>query len=167
MSELKTSKGLRIAQIVLGAIAIALSGAVLANPDTTTLLYVTFLGIALIMVGISKIIEGGLVQSTKGSRGISIGIGIISIIGGAFAIANPIAAIATLIWIISIFILIHGLGLIASGISSRDITKGSRIGTIIVGAIAVGFASILLVYPGLALVMMIMFLSLGLLFNGI
>jgi len=167
LSELKTSKGLRIAQIILGGIAIALSGAVLANPDTTTLLYVTFLGIALIMVGISKIIEGGLVQSTKGSRGISIGIGIISIIGGAFAIANPIAAIATLIWIISIFILIHGLGLIASGISSRDITKGSRIGTIIVGAIAVGFASILLVYPGLALVMMIMFLSLGLLFNGI
>ena len=168
LSEQKTPKGLRIAQIVLGAIAIALSGAVLANPDTTTLLYVTLLGIALIMVGISKIIEGGFArQIKKGSRGISIGIGIISIIGGAFALANPIAAIGTLIWIISIFILIHGLGLIVSGISSRDETKGSRIGPIVVGAIAVGFASILLAYPGLALVMMIMFLSLGLLFNGI
>jgi len=163
----KSPKGLRIAQIILGAIAIALSGAVLANPDTTTLLYVTFLGIALIMVGISKIIEGGLVKSSKGSRGVNIGIGIISIIGGAFALANPIAAIGTLIWIISIFILIHGLGLIVSGILSRDVTKGSRIGTIIVGAIAVGFASVLLAYPGLALVMMIMMLSLGLLFNGI
>ena len=167
LSEQKSSKGLRVAQIILGGIAIALSGAVLANPDTTTLLYVTLLGIALIMVGISKIIEGGLAQSTKGSRGINIGIGIISIIGGIFALANPVAAIATLIWIISIFILIHGLGLIASGISSRDVTKGSRIGTIIVGAIAVGFASVLLASPGLAIVMMIMFLSLGLLFNGI
>jgi uncharacterized membrane protein HdeD (DUF308 family) len=78
-----------------------------------------------------------------------------------------VAAIATLIWIISIFILIHGLGLIASGILTRDSTKGSRIGTMILGAIAVGFASILLASPGLALVMMIMFLSLGLLFNGI
>ncbi len=163
----KSPKGLRIAQIILGAIAIALSGAVLTNPDTTTLLYVTLLGIALIMVGISKIIEGGLAQSTKVSRGINIGIGIISIIGGIFALANPVAAIATLIWIISIFILIHGLGLIASGISTRDSTKGSRIGTMILGAIAVGFASILLASPGLALVMMIMFLSLGLLFNGI
>jgi hypothetical protein len=37
----------------------------------------------------------------------------------------------------------------------------------ILGAIAVGFASILLAYPGLAIVMMIMMLSLGLLFNGI
>ena len=69
--------------------------------------------------------------------------------------------------IISIFILIHGLGFIASGISTRNVTKGSRIGTIILGAIAVGFASVLLAYPGLALVMMIMMLSLGLLFNGI
>ena len=74
----KSPKGLRIAQIILGAIAIALSGAVLANPDTTTLLFVTFLGIALIMVGISKIIEGGLSrQITKGSKGINIGIGIL------------------------------------------------------------------------------------------
>jgi len=167
LSQEKSPKGLRIAQIILGAIAIALSGAVLANPDTTTLLYVTLLGIALIMVGISKIIEGGLAQNTKGSRGINIGIGIISIIGGIFALANPVAAVATLIWIISIFILIHGLGLIASGISTRDASKGSRIGTMILGAIAVGFASILLASPGLALVMMIMFLSLGLLFNGI
>ncbi len=167
LSEQKSSKGLRIGQIILGGIAIALSGAVLANPDTTTLLYVTLLGIALIMIGISKIIEGGLAQSTKGSRGINIGIGIISIIGGIFALANPVAAIATLIWIISIFILIHGLGLIASGIAMRDATKGSRIGTMILGAIAVGFASILLAYPGLAIVMMIIMLSLGLLFNGI
>ena len=167
MSEQKSSKGLRIGQIILGGIAIALSGVVLANPDTTTLLYVTLLGIALIMVGISKILEGGIGQSSKGSRGINIGIGIISIIGGVFALANPVAAIATLIWIISIFILIHGLGFIASGISTRNVTKGSRIGTIILGAIAVGFASVLLAYPGLALVMMIMMLSLGLLFNGI
>ena len=167
LSQEKTPKGLRIGQIILGAIAIALSGAVLANPDTTTLLYVTLLGFALIMIGISKIIEGGLAQSTKGSRGINIVIGIISIIGGVFALANPVAAIATLIWIISIFILIHGLGLIASGVSTRDAGKVSRIGTMILGAIAVGFASILLAYPGLAIVMMIMMLSLGLLFNGI
>ena len=142
LSQEKSPKGLRIGQIILGAIAIALSGAVLANPDTTTLLYVTLLGFALIMIGISKIIEGGLAQSTKGSRGINIVIGIISIIGGVFALANPVAAIATLIWIISIFILIHGLGLIASGIATRDANKGSRIGTMILGAIEIGRAHV-------------------------
>ena len=167
MSELKSSKGLRIGQIILGGIAIALSGAVIANPDTTTLLYVTLLGIALIMVGISKILEGGIGQSSKGSRGINIGIGIISIIGGIFALANPVAAIGTLIWIISIFILIHGIGFIASGIATHNVTKASRFGTIILGAIAVGFAAVFLAFPGSAIVMMIMILSLGLLFNGI
>ena len=54
----KSPKGLRIAEIILGAIAIALSAAVLANPDVTTLLFVTLLGIALIMIGISRIIVG-------------------------------------------------------------------------------------------------------------
>ena len=164
----KTSKGVRIAEIILGAIAIALSGFVISNPDTTTLLYILLLGIALLMTGISRIIVGAAAKQASGSsRGISIGTGVISIIGGVFAIANPVAAVATLIWIVSIIILIHGLGLIGSGIVSRGVDKGSRISGIVLGAIAVAFASILLSYPGLALVMMIIFMSIGLLFNGI
>ncbi len=164
----KSPKGLRIGEIILGVIAIALSAVVIANPGLTTALYVTFLGIALIMVGISRIIVGAIAkQVSKGSRGISIGIGILSIIGGAFAVANPITAVATLIAIIAIFVLIHGLGLIASGIASRGLDKGSRIGHIVLGVIAVAFASIIYANPGLALTMMLLLLSLGLLFNGI
>ncbi len=125
-------------------------------------------GLSLIFTGIARIIVGGVAkQISKGYRVINIAIGVISIIGGIFAIANPITAIATLIWIVSIFILIHGLGLIASGIVSKGVDKGSRVSGIVLGGIAVAFASILLAYPGLALVMMIIFLSLGLLFNGI
>ncbi len=164
----KTPKGIRIAEIILGAITIALAVFVISSPDTTTVILVTLLGLSLIFTGIARIIVGGVAkQISKGYRAINIAIGVISIIGGIFAIANPITAIATLIWIVSIFILIHGLGLIASGIVSRGVDKGSRVSGIVLGGIAVGFASILLVYPGLALVMMIIFLSLGLLFNGI
>ena len=164
----KSSKGIRIAEIILGVIAIALSAAVIANPDVTTLLYIILLGIALIMIGISRIIVGALAkQVSKGSRAISIGIGVVSIAGGLFALANPIAAVVTLVTIIAIIVLIHGLGLVATGIASRGIDKGSRIGNIALGAIAVAFASILFAYPGLAVVMMVIFLSLGLLFNGI
>ena len=88
----KSPKGIRIAEIILGVIAIALSAAVIANPDVTTLLYITLLGIALIMIGISRIIVGASAkQVSKGSRAISIGIGVVSIAGGLFALANPIA----------------------------------------------------------------------------
>jgi len=164
----KTPKGIRIAEIILGVITIALSGYVISNPDVTTLLLVMLLGLSLVFTGIARIIVGGVVkQISRGYRGINIGIGVLSIIGGIFAIANPIAAIETLILIVSIFILIHGLGLIGSGIVSKGVDKGSRFSGIVLGGIAVAFASILLAYPGLALVMMIIFLSMGLLFNGI
>jgi len=166
--HVKSPKGLRIAEIILGAIAIGLSVAVLGNPDVTTLLFVMFLGIALIMVGISRIIVGAAAkQVSKGFRGINIGIGIVSIAGGLFSLANPIAAVVMLITIIAIIVLIHGLGLVATGIASQGISKWSRIGTIVIGAIAVGFAGILLGYPGLAVVMTIVLVSIGLLFNGI
>ena len=164
----KTPKGIRIAEIILGAITIALAVFIISNPETTLAILVILLGLSLIFTGIARIIVGGVAkQISKGYRGINIAIGVISIIGGIFAMANPITAIATLIWIVSIFILIHGLGLVASGIVSRGVDKGSRVSGMVLGGIAVAFASILLAYPELFAGMVIIFLSLGLLFNGI
>jgi uncharacterized membrane protein HdeD (DUF308 family) len=163
----KTPKGVRIAEIILGVIAIALAAYVISNPEATVSFHVMLLGISLVVIGVSRIVVGGVAKQASGkSRGISIGTGVISIIGGIFAIANPIAAIDTLIWIVSIIILIHGLGLIGSGITSK-VDKGSRIPGIVLGAIAVGFAGILLAFPELALAMMIFFMAIGLFSNGI
>jgi len=164
----KSPTWLRIAQIVLGAIAIALSGWVISNPAATTLLYITFLGFALIMIGISKIIEGFVLkQIPKSTKIISIVIGIISIIGGFFAIAHPIAAVATLIMIVSIVILIHGLGLIATGIADKSQSRGHRIANIILGVLAVIVSAAIIAVPGLAIAMMVLLVSVGLLFHGI
>lgn len=164
----KTPKGVRIAEIILGVIAIALAAYVITNPVAAIEFHVMVLGIILLVTGISRIIVGGVSKQSSGkSRGISIGTGIISLIGGAFAIANPIAAIDTLIWIVSIIILIHGLGLIGSGITSRGVDKGSRIPGIVLGAIAVSLASILLAFPELAQGMIVFFMAIGLFSNGI
>lgn len=164
----KSPTWLRIAQVVLGVIAVALSGMVLANPDVTTLFFVTLLAISLIMVGISKIIEGALVkQLSKGTRIISVVIGIISIAGGFFSLANPIASVLTIIFIITIFILIHGVGLVANGIVSKNERKSSRIANIVIGGIVIALSAILYAYPGLAVVLMVMFVSIGLLLHGI
>jgi uncharacterized membrane protein HdeD (DUF308 family) len=69
--------------------------------------------------------------------------------------------------IIAIFILIHGAGLVAHGIASKNESRGSRIANIIIGGIVIALSAILYAYPGLTLVLMVMFVSIGLLFNGI
>ena len=165
---MKSSKGTRIAEIILGAISIALAGFIIANPAGTALFLIMVLGYALIIIGISRVIAGIAQRDSSGAmRGISIGTGIMSVIGGTVAVFNPVGATAILIMIVSIFIMIHGFGLIGSGISAKGTAKGSRIGIIVMGALSVAFSSILLVNPGFAIELVVLFMSLSLFFNGI
>ena len=164
----KSSTGSRIAEIILGAISIALSGFILWNPGETAIFLVMILGYALIFLGASRIIAGFVQRDSPGAvRGISIGTGILSMIGGALAITNPIGATAVLIMVVTIFIMIHGFGLIGSGISARGISKGARLGMIAMGILAVGLSSVLLAFPGLAIEMLVLYMSISLFFNGI
>jgi len=164
----KSPAGLRIIQFIMGGIAIALSGFVLANPITTAWFFLTFLGIALIVVGIANII-GGISHraAPKSTRAINIGIGIVAIIGGFFTLVHPVAALLSLIWFISIFVFIYGAGLIATGISNQNMGKGARIARVIIGAIVLIFSGLLLEYPGLTLSMAVIFLSINLFIQGI
>ena len=158
----------RIIQFITGGIAIALSGYVLANPITTSWFFLTFLGISLLVVGISSIINGiSHRTATKGTRAINIGIGIVAIIGGFFTLAHPVAALASLLWFVSLFVLIYGAGLVASGFARHDQGKGARIARVIIGIIVIILSGLLLEYPGVTLSMMVFFLSINLLIQGI
>lgn len=164
----KSPTWMRILQFVTGGIAIALSGYVLANPVTTSWFYIVFLGISLLAVGISSMLNGFFHGGTsKGTRAIEIIIGIVAMIGGFFTIAHPIAALATLIWFTSLFVIIFGAGLVATGIARHDQSKGSRIAKIIIGIIVVILSGTLLEYPGLTLSMMLILLSINLFIQGI
>lgn len=159
---------MRILQFVTGGIAIALSGYVLANPIATTWVVLAFLGISLLVVGISSMMNGFFHGSaSKGNRVIEIIIGIVAIIGGLFTIAHPITALASLIWFASLFVLIFGAGLVATGIARHDQSKGARIAKIIIGIIVVILSGTLLEYPGLTLSMMLILLSINLFIQGI
>lgn len=164
----KLPSWMRLLQFVTGGIAIALSGYVLANPISTTWVVLTFLGIALLVVGISSMINGFFHGGiSKGTRIIEIIIGIIAIVGGFFIITHPIAALASLIWFASLFVLIFGAGLVATGIARRDQSKGSRIAKTIIGIIVVIISGTLLEYPGLTLSVMLILLSINLFIQGI
>jgi uncharacterized membrane protein HdeD (DUF308 family) len=164
----KSPAWVRILQFVTGGIAIALSGYVLANPIATSWFVLTFLGISLLAVGISSMMNGFFHGGTsKGNRVIEIIIGIVAIIGGFFTMAHPIAALASLIWFTSLFVLIFGAGLVATGIARHDQSKGARIAKIIIGVIVVILSGTLLEYPGLTLSMMLILLSINLFIKGI
>ncbi|MGB9124065.1 MAG: DUF308 domain-containing protein [Nitrosotalea sp.] len=164
----KSPTWMRILQFVTGGIAIALSGYVLANPIATTWVVLAFLGISLLVVGISSMMNGFFHGSaSKGNRVIEIIIGIVAIIGGLFTIAHPITALASLIWFASLFVLIFGAGLVATGIARHDQSKGARIAKIIIGIIVVILSGTLLEYPGLTLSMMLILLSINLFIQGI
>ena len=164
----KSPTSLRIIQFFMGAIAIGLSGFVLSNPIATTGIFLTFLGIALIVVGISNIIVGFSHKGApKSTRAINIGIGIVAIIGGFFTLAHPISALVSLIWFISIFVLIYGAGLVATGISHREMGKGPRVARVVIGGIVMLLSGLLMEYPGLTISMMIILLSINLFIQGI
>ena len=164
----KSSKGTRIAEIILGIITIALAGFIISNPAGTALFLIMILGYALIFVGISRVIAGFVQKDASGAiRGVSIGTGVLSMIGGIVAVFNPVGATAILIVVVTIFIMIHGFGLIGSGISARGVSKGARGGIIITGIISIGFSAVLLVNPGFAIELVVLLMSLSLFFNGI
>ena len=158
----------RVLQIVMGGIAIALSGFVLVHPIITTLFLVVFLGVSLIVVGTSVIIRGISIRSlSKRSRIIDIVIGSLAIIGGFVALVQPLAALVSLIWLVTVFVFMYGAGLVATGAAQSSLGKGARIASVIFGGIVLALAGLLLVFPGLSLVTMILLLSFALVFNGI
>ena len=168
MDGAKSPRWLRIAEIILGAIAIGLAGFVLSNPDFTVALVALMLSIALIIIGISNVLKGAAGRDlSKGTRGINIGIGVLALVGGFVTAANPFVAIQTLILLFSVIILLYGFGLVGSGISSRTEGKAARTADIIIGGIVVGFGLMVLAMPGVAVVLMVIFLALSLLIKGI
>jgi len=157
----------RVLQLVTGGIAIALAGFVLVHPIVTTLFLLVFLGIALIALGVSNIVDGiSIKRMSKTSRAIEAIIGVAAIIGGFFALTHPIVALVSLIWLVTLFVFISGAGLVATGISRANKSKGIRITGIILGSIVLVCSGVLLAFPGLALPVMIMLLSISLFMNG-
>lgn len=158
----------RVLQIVLGGIAIALSGYVLVHPILTTLFLLVFLGVSFIVVGTSNIIRAVSIKSlSKGHRVIDVVIGSLAIIGGFIALVQPLAALISLIWLVTLFVFMYGVGLVTIGATRKDIGKGARIATVIFGGIVLALSGLLLVFPGLSLVTAVVLLSFALVFNGI
>jgi uncharacterized membrane protein HdeD (DUF308 family) len=113
---------LRAANVVLGILAFVLSVVVLAEPGFAVLTLILLLYVALFVRGVAGVTMGaaGKHFSTM-LRGLSVGVGILSIILAIVFLALPALAVATLVVLLSLGLLITGLESIAVGAIGRKI----------------------------------------------
>ena len=122
------SKSSRAGNIILGALVIGLSAAVLAFPLYATGFLVILLSVGLLFAGIARIIEGAASKHvSKGSRSLSIGVGILAVAISTMVFASPLFGIGLLNFIVGIVLLIIGIECIAQAISGRRLITSRSI----------------------------------------
>src|SRR5919199_816830 len=158
------SKWIRIVQIGLGVLTIALSLFALAFPVITYISIVWLLALGLFFVGIEQIVMG--IFSSRRSRWSSIGLGILVLIFAAIAISFPVAAAITIIIFIGIAFLINGIARIVEGFPGRH-SGLSRAFLVGVGILAVIISVAVLVSPFFGAILAGIIIGIGLLITGI
>jgi uncharacterized membrane protein HdeD (DUF308 family) len=166
MSETKSPGWLRAAQIGLGIIALILSIYVLVFPGATIVTIIFIIGIILFVVGIERIIVGIFSPGGR-SRWGTVGLGILVLIIAGIAMAFPVGTSVFVLFVLSIALLFDGIARLIHGFGDRSVGKGSRIFSIVAGAIEIGVAIMIMVSPFTGAVFLSILLSIALLIVGI
>ena len=165
MSSQKSPGWRRAAQIGLGALAIILAIIAMVFPGATVVSIVIILAIALLIVGIEKVISG--IFFVHKSRFAAIGLGILVIILAIVALAFPVGATTVLILIIAFALMFDGFARIIQGFGDkqeRGWIRGFYIG---VGVLAVIISVMILVSPFFGAALAGLLIGIALLIIGI
>jgi uncharacterized membrane protein HdeD (DUF308 family) len=113
---------LRAANIVLGVLAFILSAIVIAEPGFAVLTLILLLYVGLFVRGVAGVAMGTAAkQFSMIPRGLSVGVGLLSIVLAVVFLAVPALAVATLVVLLSLGLLVTGLESIAVGVIGRKI----------------------------------------------
>lgn len=165
MSSQKSPGWKRAAQIGLGALAIILAIIAMVFPGATVVSIVIILAIALLIVGIEKVISGIFFEHK--SRFAAIGLGILVIILAIIALAFPVGATTVLILILAFALMFDGFARIIQGFGDkqeRGWIRGFYIG---VGVLAVIISIMVLVSPFFGAALVGLLIGIALLIIGI
>jgi uncharacterized membrane protein HdeD (DUF308 family) len=136
---------IRGAQIGLGALIIILSLAIIFNPVKTVGIIVFLLGVALLFLGIERIITGTFLHKT--SRFGTIGLGVICIFFAVLFMAFPQGSTTTLVVIAAIALLFGGGAKIFEGLRRRERGRWHRWTSVAVGTLALAVAITVIIVP--------------------
>lgn len=116
----------RITNIALGLLVIGLSIVLMEFPVFSTALLIVLAAIALLVVGIARIIHGikGDDNQRATQRYLSLGTGILCVVVSILIIANPTTfGLLLLVFILSISLIIVGISMIVRGVRAEGYTK--------------------------------------------
>jgi uncharacterized membrane protein HdeD (DUF308 family) len=120
---------------VLGGFIVSFSVYRFLNISDMSPPWATYPGIVVLIIGIFNIVQGILSKGdSKVTRTLEIGIGSFAIVIGLLVEAFISETTSKLTWFISIFLIIRGVGFIATGITQSNKPKAIRIPKIIIGA---------------------------------
>jgi len=167
-SEKNVSKGIRILQIIVGIIAIALSIAVIINPGFGIEILVFLLSISLLVVGIERVSIAFLPYIRKSSTRISnIVLGGLAIALSIIVIGFPIFTIGLLVTILAIGLLFIGAARIVHGVIDKQTSKWSRIFLVAVGILSIGISFMVFANPLVGIFLLTFLLAVNLLIIGV
>jgi uncharacterized membrane protein HdeD (DUF308 family) len=109
----------RWSSIGLGILVLIFAGIAMAYPVATALIIIIFIGIAFLINGIARIIEGFSGKHSGASRAFLIGVGILAVAISIAVLASPLFGAVLAGTIIAIGLLITGIQMIVAGIQGR------------------------------------------------
>ena len=165
---MKSPKGIRISQIVLGGIAIALSLAIILSPSVGIATITFLLSITLLVVGIERLVTGFTPsEQSKSSRFGNIGLGALAALLGIAVVAFPLFTTGVLVSLLALGLLFIGIARIIHGISDKNISKWSKGFLVGVGILSLAVSFTVIAYPAFGVSLLTLVLGISLLIIGI
>jgi uncharacterized membrane protein HdeD (DUF308 family) len=165
---MKSPRGIRISQIVLGAIAIALSLAVISSPGVGIATISFLLSITLLVVVIERLVTGFTPsEQSKSSRFGNIGLGALAALLGIAVLAFPVFTTGVLVTLLALGLLFIGIARIIHGISDKNISKWSKGFLVGVGILSLAVSFTVFAYPKFGVFLLTLVLGINLLIIGI
>jgi uncharacterized membrane protein HdeD (DUF308 family) len=166
---IKSPRGIRISQIVLGGIAVALSLAIISSPRVGIATITFLLSITLLVVGIERLVTGFTPseQQPKSSRFGNIGLGALATLLGIAVLAFPVFTTGVLVTILALGLLFIGIARIIHGISDKNISRWSKGFLVGVGILSLAVSFVVFANPAVGVFLLTLVLGINLLIIGI
>jgi uncharacterized membrane protein HdeD (DUF308 family) len=163
----KPSFGLRLLQIGVGVIAIGLAISAMIYPSVGVATVSFLLAVALIVIGIERIVTVFASYHSKSSRVGNVILGAIVVGLGATVLAFPLYATGFIAILLSFGLLFAGIARVIQGSTSRNSSKTSRGLAIGVGVLAIAISLMIFAAPSIGIVLLDLIVAIGLLIIGI
>ena len=167
-ADLQKPNRIKIIKFILGGILVGFAGYRFINIANVSAIWTTHPGIAVLVIGIINILKGVLSKGdSKMTRIIEIGIGVSGIVLGLIVKVFMTDTSSMLDWLSSLFLIIQGVGFIATGFTQKKKSKANRIPKIIIGVGIIATLTVsFLAYHDLPIKMITILLSINLIVLG-